>query len=706
MFDKNRLSLLLFRFWWVILLCVILAMLGSFAWAQRQLPVYTTKAVVEVAQQEERIVNVQSVKSENPGGMDYILTVAESLKADAVLLGAAKNSDLYEELRRTGMADAAIVKLLAKKVITQWRKGTRLIDVVAADVDPARAAKLSNSVVEQYLALATLNRSTISGEATEYLKEQAKRIDEELAKAHKDVAEFRLKHKGLPLDEASGSSVERAAELSARLLDAKALHASLVADVERARAIPPDNYDELLKISSLATIPAVATARTALATMEQEFETLKRRYLELHPKYIRAVDNIEIARAALRRLLGDASPLLEERAAQTASSVKNLEDAVATMGQENSSLNGILIPYQELRQKVETLQKRYDEITGRIADIGMKEKRADRVPVYLAAAAMVPSVPDRVSTPSLLLRAAIAGILLGLGIIFLIDRLDQTYQSVEHIEADMGVPVLATIPDDSLEKRKLGGLPLISDRGSIQAEAFRTLRATLSLLGEESKRRIFLVTSAVPGEGKSRTSGNLAVAFAQRGLRTLLIDADMRRPSQQNLFSNDLRPTEEAMESVAARTKEGGAGKTAKFAGLSEYLSGLAPLSEVGQATTVENLTIILAGGRSPQPADLLAQKAFTDLLAKAEQLYDRIIIDTPPVNSVADALVMAPAAHAVCLVVHAGSTSRRGVQRAIESLRRANGNTVGVILNRQRAGVYGYYYNYRYDPYVKGKKA
>jgi capsular exopolysaccharide synthesis family protein len=157
---------------------------------------------------------------------------------------------------------------------------------------------------------------------------------------------------------------------------------------------------------------------------------------------------------------------------------------------------------------------------------------------------------------------------------------------------------------------------------------------------------------------------------------------------------------------VAVRTKEGGAGKAAKLAGLSEYLSGLAPLSEVGQATTVENLTIILAGGRSPQPADLLAQKAFTDLLARAEQLYDRIIIDTPPVNSVADALVMAPSAHAVCLVVHAGSTSRRAVQRAIESLRRANGNTAGIILNRQRSGVYGYYYNYRYDPYMKTKKA
>jgi capsular exopolysaccharide synthesis family protein len=703
MFDKHRLSLLLFRFWWLILLCVIIAMLGSFSWAQRQLPVYTTKAVVEVAQQEERIVNVQSVKSENPGGMDYILTVAESLKADAVLLGAAKNSDLYEELRRSGMADAAIVKLLAAKVTTLWRKGTRLIDVVATDVDPARAAKLSNSVVEQYLALATLNRSTISGEATEYLKEQAKRIDEELAKAHTDVAEFRLKHKNLPLDEASGSSVERSTELSARLLDAKSLHASLVADVERARAIRPEDYDALLKISSLATIPAVDAARTALATREQEFELLKRRYLELHPKYIRAMENIEIARSGLRRLLGDAAPLLEERAAQTASNVKNLEEAVAAMGQESSSLNGILIPYQELRQKAETLQKRYDEITGRIADIGMKEKRADRVPVYLAAAAMVPSVPDRVSTPALLLRAAVGGVLLGLGIIFLIDRLDQTYQSVEHVEAEMGVPVLSAIPDDTLEKRKLGGLPLVSDRQSIQAEAYRTLRATLSLLGDESRRKVFLVTSAVPGEGKSRTSGNLSVAFAQRGLKTLLIDADMRRPSQQNLFSNDLRPTEAA---IAATLREDGTGKAGKLAGLSEYLSGLAQLSDVCQATTVENLTVMLAGGRCPQPADLLAQKAFTDLLARAEQLYDRIIIDTPPVNSVADALVMAPSAHAVCLVVHSGSTSRRAVQRAIESLRRAKGNTVGVILNRQRAGVYGYYYNYRYDPYVKAKKA
>jgi receptor protein-tyrosine kinase len=333
----------------------------------------------------------------------------------------------------------------------------------------------------------------------------------------------------------------------------------------------------------------------------------------------------------------------------------------------------------------------------------MKEKRADRVPVYLAAAAMVPSVPDRVSTPALLLRAAVGGILLGLGIIFLIDRLDQTYQSVEHVEAEMGVPVLSAIPDDSLEKRKLGGLPLVSDRQSIQAEAYRTLRATLSLLGDESRRKVFLVTSAVPGEGKSRTSGNLAVAFAQRGLKTLLIDADMRRPSQQNLFSNDLRPTEAA---IAATLKEDGAGKAGKLAGLSEYLSGMAPLSEVCQATTVENLTVVLAGGRCPQPADLLAQKAFTDLLVRAQELFDRVVIDTPPVNSVADALVMAPSAHAVCLVVHSGSTSRRAVQRAIESLRRAKGNTVGVILNRQRAGVYGYYYNYRYDPYVKAKKA
>lgn len=703
MFDKHRLSLLLFRFWWLILLSVIVAILGTFAWAQRQLPVYTTKAVVEVAQQEERIVNVQSVKSENPGGTDYILTVAESMKADAVLLGAAKNSDLYEELRRTGMADAAIVKLLAQKVGAIWRKGTRLIDVVATDVDPARAAKLANSVVEQYLALATLNRSTISGEATEYLKEQAKRIDDELTKAHKDVAEFRLKHKNLPLDETTGSSAERAAQLAARLLDAKGLHASLVADMERARAIAPDDHDALLKISSLAAIPAVAAARTALATREQEFESLKRRYLELHPKYIRAVENIEIARAALRRLLGDAAPLLEDRSAQAAATAKALEEAVASMSQESSSLNSILIPYQELKQKVEILQKRSDEITGRIADIGMKEKRADRVPVYLAATAMVPSVPDRVSTPALLLRAAIGGILLGLGIIFLIDRLDQTYQSVEHVESEVGVPVLASIPDDSLEKRKLGGLPLISDRSSIQAEAFRTLRATLSLLGEESRRRIFLITSAVPGEGKSRTSGNLAVAFAQRGLKTLLIDADMRRPSQQNLFATELRPTAEAL---AVSAREDASGKPGKLAGLSEYLSGLAPLSEVSNATAEPNLTIILAGGRSPQPADLLAQKNFVELLGRSEQMFDRIIIDTPPVNSVADALVMAPCAHAICLVVHSGSTSRRGVQRAIESLKRAHGNTVGIILNRQRAGVYGYYYNYRYDPYVKGKKA
>jgi len=191
-----------------------------------------------------------------------------------------------------------------------------------------------------------------------------------------------------------------------------------------------------------------------------------------------------------------------------------------------------------------------------------------------------------------------------------------------------------------------------------------------------------LVTSALPGEGKSFTSLNLAAAFAQQGHRTILIDADLRRP---------------AIHKYLQIQSESGSVP----AGLTECLSGHDQLDDLLIHPPDSDLGVLTAGTRSPTPAELLSGPRMAELLEVLQESYDRIVVDTPPINAVSDALLLAPRAHATCLVVRASKTPKKAVQRAATLLRKSGGKFAGVILNCLKkdgnASYYYYYYGKQY---------
>jgi capsular exopolysaccharide synthesis family protein len=211
------------------------------------------------------------------------------------------------------------------------------------------------------------------------------------------------------------------------------------------------------------------------------------------------------------------------------------------------------------------------------------------------------------------------------------------------------------------------------------------LRASLSLLGtEDSARRIFLVTSAVPAEGKSFSSLSLAHAFALNGYRTVLIEGDMRRPGFHSCFPE-----------LATR----------ETPGLTNVLSGNLAIDEVLVQSPEENLNIMFAGSRAPNPAELLAHGAFDKVVEELKKDFDRIIIDTAPINSVSDTLMMISAAQYVCLILRPGKTRRRAITRAIGLIEKASGVLAGFVINRAKFSVgSGYYYYYYGDRYASSK--
>ena len=233
--------------------------------------------------------------------------------------------------------------------------------------------------------------------------------------------------------------------------------------------------------------------------------------------------------------------------------------------------------------------------------------------------------------------------------------------------------------------KKFTGYSLVAakDGNSPGAEVFRSLRATLSLLGREEDRRTYLFTSSLAGEGKTFTSANYAASLAQQGLRTLLVDLDLRRPMVEKFFL----------------------GESSRLPGVTDYFLGRKKLEELWQQhPEVSKLCWIPAGSSVPNPAELLTQADFAQLLKEALAHFDRVVIDTAPVLPVSDTLLLADKVQTVVLVVQSCKTSRKAVARGLQLLMNAKAPIGGLILNKlPNRLINGYYYSY-YQGYGYGK--
>jgi capsular exopolysaccharide synthesis family protein len=283
------------------------------------------------------------------------------------------------------------------------------------------------------------------------------------------------------------------------------------------------------------------------------------------------------------------------------------------------------------------------------------------------------------------------GIGLGVGYAFIREYLDNTVKAVEHLERK-GLTVLGIIPDmdhqagAAIKKGAVnpskGGtdfrrrLITFEDPKSPVSESYRSLRTNISYASADKKIKSLLVSSPQPGEGKSTTTANLAIAFAQLRKRTLLIDGDLRKPVQHNVFDQSRGP------------------------GLSEYLIGeIEDINSIIHPTKVENLSIITAGGLPPNPSELLGSDRMSAMIDQLEQEWDMVLFDSPPIVAVTDASMISGEIDAITMVVKAGQTDRAAVDRALDTIANVKAPLVGVILNGANpetlAGKYSYYYSY-----------
>jgi succinoglycan biosynthesis transport protein ExoP len=736
--DLARLYHLLLRRWWMIALFVGVTLLATLGSVLTQPRIYESRAVLKVQQEDQRVLNVESVAQVNPSSPDFINTIVQALTSRNLLLRVIKANDLetnasFARPRDVPYSDVELADLLAKKVQVTTRRNTRLIDITVEDTDPVLARDLAASFVKEFLRENFSQRMTVSRVATDFLKEEAEKLKVRLEESEQKLQRYKEQNQAVSLEDRQNIIVDKLRELNTKVTEANSDRLRLESDLEQVRVAGAQNVEELLRIGSVAAIPQVAETRSQLLEAETELAGLQDRYGHRHPRHIAAAKKIESLQAALAANVAKAGDVLRRQYEAALQTELKLQEALQDQEQAALELNNLAIPFNVLQREVETDRAMYESVVMRMKETSVSGG-IENAPYTLVEEPMVPARPSHPRVVRSLVLAVLLSTMLGVAGVVAHDMTDSSLRSIDEAEGSLGLPSLAGVPDHrpaglarfrevvaregkelperwrkarDLAGRQREGMPVgsddwhdvvrpaaedrtlrekypiavLDDPSSSLAEAYRTLRANIAMLGPEERRRTVLFVSAIPEEGKTYTSLNTAVALAQQGHKTLLVDVDLRRPSLHGALLG-------AKESPR---------------GLTDVFSSNAALVDVIQSTEIENLSFLAAGSRAPNPAELLGT---ADLHAVVQELavrYDRVIFDTAPVNAVSDALVLAPHVNQTILVVRAGRTPRRVVTRAIGLLRKSGARLGGFVLNRVPNGIgAGYYYYYYGDKYEK----
>jgi polysaccharide biosynthesis transport protein len=652
-FDFGHFFHLLLSRAWVIILIVVLSLCAAVAYLILAPKIYQSRAVVAVEQEAPRVDNIQDFNGDNPGDInapEVIKTTEQALLSETLMLRVLKangldKDPLFAPPKKDGSPylDSELAAQFKPKVSVVLRRSTRLIDVTVEDPSPKRAQQLTESMVREFVDQSFEKNIGSSASANDYLQQEADGLKKKLQDAEQAVQKFREDHNAVSLEDKQNIIVDKLRDLNLKVTEAKGERLRLEADVATIKQGKAKTADELLMLPSVAAVPVVASLRQELADRESRYK---------------AEGQLKGLQDSLSRTVINAANMV----VKSYDSAKATEGKLATALQEQEEvaleLNKIAIPYNALVREVETDRALYESVITRMKVTGVaKGIWANNIRII-----ETPTVSASPAKPRKLIIMALAllgGGVLGCCLVVGTDLADSSIRNIEQVERISGLSILTAVPNSkrkNLDKESV----LISDPASYEAEAFRSLRTAISFLGPEKDRKTVLFTSANPAEGKSYCSLNYAVALAQTGLRTLLIDADLRRPNLSRVVLGDT-----------------------KARGLTDCLTRRATVMDCFQPTGIENLFILPSGERASKPAELLASCDFADMLKEAALHFDRIVLDSAPVNAVSDTQLIAKDIQSVCFVVRAVKTQGRAIVRACSLLAQTGSHPDGIVFNR-----------------------
>ncbi|MDP3293529.1 MAG: polysaccharide biosynthesis tyrosine autokinase [Nevskia sp.] len=713
--DEQKLELL--EYWfsikkrkWAILgfaaACAVVAGAISFAVT----PVYQGVSTVQIEPGQSKLVSFEDVYGGAIQAKEHYQTQIEILKSREVAERTAKALKLWDnpEYAPDEHADGLVAKLktmmglgalqppteddylrgatkqLQDNISIEPVRLSQLVKVNVESTDPALAAKLANALAENYILNDRLAKFQVSQQASKFLQEQLGDLGEKLRESEQALQTYR-QSKGIVSLGGSAQTLagQQVGGTNEQLVAAQARRLQLETVYQQVARASKEQYGGISWIMrDTSVLGAQARVTELTQKLAQQSQTLGAR----NNLVLQTQAELQAAQSSLRSLQAAVVDSLTREYQAALATEKSLERALSSARSGVAEVNKEEFQLAVLEREVQTNRELYDMFMSRAKETNLAGEVQAAI-ARIVDPAVRPEAPIKPKKRQLILVALVLALFAGAVVSVLLDKLDNTLKSGEDAEARLRLPLLTALPAIDEHNHEQMARLFIEEPNSQHAEAIRTARTGVLLSSLDQAHKCILVTSSIPGEGKTTLAINLALAHAQTK-RTLLLDADMRRPQ------------------IGRRL-----GLNANAKGLSNLVSGQSTLAECLHTVADSPLLVMPVGDLPPNPLELILSDQFKIELALLMQQFEIVMIDSPPVELVSEALVLAPLATSTILVAKAMSTPTPLVRKSIARLQRAGANMLGVVLNQldltkastyhgQHYGAADYGYNYGADAY------
>ena len=655
-------------------------------------PIYEATVGIIIDKEENEQGSLREAVLSDTTDAEYYQTMCKIFESKSVILNVIKRLGLDKNKIFFTNTDVTKVdnETLEENLIEAFQGNLKIVPVMKSHYvnikyqskDPALAAEIANAIVDAYREHAFAMKLDSVKNSVQWLNDNMALERKTVETAEQALLSFREKN-NIVMDFSTDTetvTAQKLAQLNEQVAAAEAARTEVETSYKQAEAVA-QQADNLDSIPEAIANPVIQQIKATEVELLQRRSELSKKYGPLHREMIIVQSELKTLQAKKEQEIQRIISSLYNAYQVALAKEKSLKDALAAQKKEVFTLNKNAIEYTGLYCEAEGAKAMYTLLLKRFKETSVTENlKVGNVRVVDKA--KKPIRPIKPNKRLVMFIAFIIGLVMALGTAFLLEYIDDAINTPEDIKQLLRIPFLGTIP--LRQQKKAAGMDDAATTApeleaffmprSPLAEAYRNIRTNIFYSLPDTETQAILVTSAISQDGKTTSATNIAITMAQFGYRVALLDCDFHHPQIGKLFA------------------------IAQEYGMTNLLVGNKKIDEVVCATEVPNLLIIPSGPIPPNPSEILGSKKMLALMEELKLKYDKIIIDSPPIAAVTDALMAAHAVDGIVFVVRGGKTPRKNAENAVEALNRIEDKMLGVVLNGLDTHLDGYHYYSKYQ--------
>jgi polysaccharide biosynthesis transport protein len=683
---QDYLLILRERIWYIVVVFLVVFS-SSLVYTLSDTKIYQSSATVQIFRRDPTIMsNVQQVVDTEVRSAEDLNTQIKVIESSSLIRRVAERitgDDLraflapYEKTPATADITFVADKLAQnRKVIPQ--RLTLVVVIAYQHPDRLVAAKVANLFAEAYLEHNAILRTSEGTKAVDELKtslDQQRKAVEQLAN---NLQLYKEKNNMVSLDASKDIVSESLKAVNAEVTRAQLALNTAETQLNQIKQRRSTNGD-LTELTFISSQPLISQLTQQVSAQKIELSSLRERYRDKYPAIIEAKNKLDQTEVQLKKAIDNACALVESNYQASKQNLDQAKAELAKREEKSLELGRLSLDYDNRVRDLRTQEQLLTALVTRQSETSMSSSfNTQNARIVDAAAPSPEGKPISPNVPLNLGLGLVGGLGLGLAFAFFVAFIDDRVKSSFDIEGVVGLPLIGIIPQikrmDQADKAQI----VINNADRQVAEAFLTLHSSLRLKDESKNAKCILITSTIPGEGKSFTTTNLALTFAAHGEKVVVVDCDLRKPNIHKSFHVE------------------------NLKGVIDICGGKASIDDVLVRNVQPNLDLVPAGGRAKNPTQILNSKGFEIMLSELRKKYDRVFIDTPPLAAVSDALIILPLVDGSIFTIYFNKVRRKAAQFSAKKLLEANVPNFGAVLNGLNLAVSGYYYAQYYDKSYK----